>query len=481
MHAIDDLSDALETTRGFLTPVRLGLWLRLAVVVVFVSSLGLGVGPSVFGSDFAVLFEEPTVEQPPEVEDEVWEEVPVEELLAAALLVAAVAFVAWLCYALVAGIMEFVFLESLRSTEIRVRRYFGRNLGRGVRLFLFRLGVLIIFAALGALPGAVAAVGDGSITDLSTGLLALYSLYGFGLYLAYSAVRRFTSEFVAPIMLLEERGVLASWRRFWGTLTANLAEYTVYLLLVWFLSIAVTITAWVVVGIGLFALAIAFGFVVVLLLVVGGPLGAVVALPIALFGIACGILFMGLVWAPIATYFQYYALLLLGDTNGDLDLLPDQRAAVRAAGAGGGGMGRGSWDDADWSASNWDGSGWGGTDGWDDDTDPWADPGDPDDARPADESWRGSEVERRDSSDWNADPDPWDDAVDGDETEPWDRADDGGFWGGSSGDESTRDDGDRGDDRSTDSGRDDDGRGGDPDAADDRDTGGDDADDERTW
>lgn len=402
MHAVDDLSDALETTRRFLTPVRVGLWLRLAVVVVFVSSLGLGLGPSVFGSDFAVLLEEPTpaVEQPPELEDEppLEEELPLEELLVAAVVLGAIALILWLCYALVAGIMEFVFIESLRSTEVHVRRSFLENLGRGARLFLFRLGLLLVATVLGAIPVALVAFGEGTITDLSAGWLAAYSLYGFGLYLTYSVLRRFTDEFVAPIMLLEERGVLGAWRRFWGTLTANPAEYVVYLVLFWILLIAVTITAWLIVGMGLFALVVTFGLVIALLVVVLGSIGGLLALPVVLVGFAVGLLFMALVWMPITTYFQYYALLILGDTNAELDLIADQRAAVRAdddhgTGQDGWTSGSESWDDRD----PWEDA---------DESDPWEHANGVEDADSSADSDRTDEV------------DPWRD-VDGTETDPW--------------------------------------------------------------
>jgi hypothetical protein len=48
-----------------------------------------------------------------------------------------------------------------------------------------------------------------------------------------------------------------------------------------------------------------------------------------------------LVQVPVVTYFRYYALLVLGDTDADLDLIPERRRAVRA-GSGGGPSGEGS-------------------------------------------------------------------------------------------------------------------------------------------
>lgn len=385
MDAIDDLGDALETTRNFLTPVRAGLWLKLAFVVFFVSSLGMGGSPAV-GGDFAAVGEEPAFEDDlnelvAELNEELETDVTVEEIVTALLIVGAILLGIWLIYAAIAGIMEFVFLESLRSGEVHVRRYFGANLGKGIRLFLFRIGLVIVVGALATIP-FFAFVWDGGIGALSNGQLASYFLYGFGLFLVYAIVTQFTDEFVAPIMLLEDRGVLGAWRRFLGTLTANWTEYAVYLVIVWILYLAVSIAVGIVVGLGLLAIAIPF-VIVVFLLLLAGSVGALFAFLVALLGLAVALLFVALVWTPIVTYFQYYALLLLGDTNDEFDLIPDQRDAVRA------GDDRARDRDSDWAdddAEPWDdSSGWDGADDRDGSSG-WDGADDPDD-RDDDRSW----------------------------------------------------------------------------------------------
>ena len=417
MDAIDGLGDAIEATRTFLTPVRLGTWLELAAVVVFVSSLGVGLGATIPGSDFFMFTDEPTIGWQLEgtgdgLEEDVGGELPADELAAIALALGGLALVLWLCYAFLAGVMEFVFLESLRSGEIRVRRYFVANLGNGMRLFLFRLGLLLAVGALGAAPGYVVAAGDGSIADLSPGLFGLYSLYGGLLYVGHSIGRRFTDEFVAPIMLLEDEGVLGAWSRFWGTLRSNWAEYAVYLVLAWFLYVAALIGAWTVVGVGLFVLAIPIA-VVLFLLVLAGPIGLLLLIVVGPLALAVVLLFLGLVWAPITTFFQYYALLLLGDTDAELDLVPEQRAAIRANDTVG--IGRNDRTDADRGPTRggdrrasdegtWRGSDQGSTDPWADssdggDTDPWRTVDDDDAPDPWDEPTDEGAEDRRDETD----------------------------------------------------------------------------------
>ncbi|SIS07072.1 DUF7544 domain-containing protein [Natronorubrum thiooxidans] len=365
MDAIDNLSDALETTRTLLTPIQVGLWVKLAIVVFFVSSLGLG-GPTVPGGDVGTFADEPTIDDTAELEDEI----PVEELVLGLLIIGGLALVFWLLYTVIGAVMEFVFIESLRSSEVHIRRYFSANLGNGLRLVVFQLGVILIAGAVASAPAALVFV-LGDFGDISAGLIALYILYGLGVFLVYSLIQRFTSAFVVPIMLQEDRGVLSAWRRFWPTVTANWTEYVVYLVLVWVLSIAVAIAAWFVIAFGVLALLIPFGIVIVLL-VLAGEIGLFLAIPVGLLAVVSILLFISLVWTPIATYFQYYALLLLGDTNGELDLIPEQRAAVRSDGGNlsdhDDGTGDGdSWDDTSTTDDSWDDE----NDSWDDEDDPW--------------------------------------------------------------------------------------------------------------
>ena len=395
MDAIDNLSDALETTRNLLTPVRLGIWVKLAIVVFFVSSLGMG-GPTVPGGDITAFADEPGIDGIEEFESEFGEEFPVEEFILGLLVIGAIALVFWLLYSVIGAIMEFVFIESLRSSEVHIRRYFSANIGNGIRLLGFQLGVILVTGALATAPAALVFV-LGDFGDLSVGLVGLYALYGLGLFLGYSVVQRFTSAFVVPVMLQEDRGVLSAWRRFWSTFTANWSEYVVYLVLVWILSIAIAIAAWFVIAFGVLALLIPFAILIVLLVFLG-ELGVLLAIPVGLLAVVCILLFISLVWTPIATYFQYYALLLLGDTNADLDLIPEQRAAVRSDG---GGL---TDRDDDWNGGDGDGRenrDHSRNDGWSTDND----------------SSRNNDSDEYDP--WDTDSSSWDDDTDRDDNRGW--------------------------------------------------------------
>ncbi|AFZ74441.1 DUF7544 domain-containing protein [Natronobacterium gregoryi] len=339
MDAVDDLGDAIDVTRDLLWPVQFGLWIKLAIVVLFVAGVGLGggvptadVGPLLEDPEFDVdpvddpAVDDPALEEPPESVGDLIGELPEEALVVAAVVLVALLLL-WLLFAVIGAIMEFVFVESLRSKEVRILRFGRENLGRGLQLFLFRFVVGLVAVGIGA--ALFATVGLGIVGDLSPGIAAfLLVVAGVALYAPYAIVMRFTSEFVAPVMLLEERGIFSGWKRFWGTLTSNLGEYAVYLVLVWILQIVVSIAITFLLAI--LGLVVAIPFVILLvLLVVLGEVGVLLAIPVVALGVLAFLLLGAFVQMPFRSYFQYYALLLLGDTNTDLDLIPEQREAAR--------------------------------------------------------------------------------------------------------------------------------------------------------
>ncbi|ARS91518.1 DUF7544 domain-containing protein [Natrarchaeobaculum aegyptiacum] len=340
MDAVDNLGDAIDVTRDLLLPIRPWFWLKLAIVVFFVAGLGFGGGmptDPTFVSEFEdPAVEEPTPEEPfpadPAVEDPAEPELAEEDVLLILLVVVGffLLFIAlWFLYALLGGIAEFVFIESLRTQEVSIRQYTRRHFWRGVRLFGFRLGVGIIAAILVGVPTILLFFLVGATDGGLIALIGVAFLLSIAVTFVQAIVNRFTSEFVAPIMLLESRGVLSGWRRFWPTFRTNWKEYVVYLLLVWVLQLVINIAAVFVIGFGLVLLAIPV-FVLVLLLTLLGGIGLILAIPIVLLAALLALLIVAVVQMPIRTYFQYYALLLLGDTNADLDLIPEQRAAVRS-------------------------------------------------------------------------------------------------------------------------------------------------------
>ncbi|KPN30121.1 hypothetical protein SY89_00843 [Halolamina pelagica] len=184
--------------------------------------------------------------------------------------------------------------------------------------------------------GAIAAAawplltGNGSFSVI---LLLLAIGVAFVVAIVSSLVNGFTTQFVVPVMIAENRNVLAAWRRFWPTLTGQWKQYLVYVFVRFVLSIAVGLVVGIVTFVGMLILAIPFVIVgvggVALLSVSEIAGGALIAITIALFVLLLFVLAL-LLSVPVQTFLRYYALLVLGDTEAAFDLVDEQRQAIRA-------------------------------------------------------------------------------------------------------------------------------------------------------
>ncbi len=293
-HAADAIDEAVEKTRSFLFPFSVGRWFRLLIIVFLLEG-----APARSGSTDFSLSSSANV---------------TPELLIGGAVFMLVLFV---FFGLIGSVMRFVLLESLRTDSIHLRQYFRQQFWNGVRLFLFETGVILVVFLLSVSFGLV--FGPGLLGEATS--MALVFLGIAVIVFSIGVLLDFTSSFVAPVMLLEDRGVIDGWQQFWPTLKTEWKQYVLYVLLNGLLTImasiigAVAIMAvglLIVVGIVVIA---ALGFVVsdtigLILLMVVGLLGVLLIL-----GSLCALLIL------IGIYFRYYSLLVLGKTNVEFDLL----------------------------------------------------------------------------------------------------------------------------------------------------------------
>lgn len=329
--AIDNIDDAVEATRAFLWPFDLGRWAKLALLAFFIGG-GTGVNPLQFTGGTGTTPE--TAGSPASIDFSGMVPSISGAELAIAVGVIGVVLAVVLALMLVGAVVEFVFVESLSRERVRIREYWGEHWRQGVRLFGFRLlvgvfsiGVPALLAVAGLSP---VLFGDG---ELSIALLALAAVGFVVLAIGAGLANGFTTNFVVPVMIVEDHSLLAAWRRFWPTLTAEWKEYTVYVVMSFVLQIAVGILTSVVTAIAAILLLIPLGIVAL----IGGALLSVSSIAgWAIIGVA-GVLFvLGLltiallVAVPVQTFLRYYALLVLGDTNGAFDVIPERRNTIRA-------------------------------------------------------------------------------------------------------------------------------------------------------
>lgn len=324
LYAIDDLDDAWVATREFLTPLSARRLLALAVIVFFVGGSGSGFS----GSGTGVPAE--TDAGATASLDALWTFVAENALVIG--LVGAAALLVVLAFTFVGALMEFVLVESLRTDEVRFWGYSRAFLGEGLRLFAFRIAITAVglVPALALVGFGLATVGTGTLTELGGVVLVALALLSVPAFVLLALVDAATTAFVVPVMLVRETGVLGAWRVFWPTLAGQWPQYLAYGLVALVLNVAVGFVFVLLLGIVALFFLVPFAIIAAsTTLIVSEPIVAAVAV---VFG-SLFVLFLGavalLVQVPIRTYLRYYALFVLGDTDGRLDPIPEVRRTVR--------------------------------------------------------------------------------------------------------------------------------------------------------
>jgi hypothetical protein len=328
LHAIDDVSEAVDVTREFLFPFELRRWLKLAIVAFFIG----GTTSAPTGNFNTGGTPGQTPDQPPSgFPDGGFPSSVPDDILLIIGLVVAVVLVIGLVFAIVGSIMEFVFIESLRSGEVTIRRYWSQRWGQGLRLFGFRVAIGIPFLLI--LVGWLALLLVPLLTG-SGGPAVLAFALGIPLIfiaaLVYGVVDTFTTAFVVPLMIQNDSGVLAAWGRLWSSVKAEWKQYLAYALVAFGLGIVVAFLMSIVLAIGAVIVAIPLailGGITYLALAFSTPGLVIIGVLTAIFVVAV-IVLTALVQVPILAYLRYYALLVLGDIEPEFDLIPDRRPAA---------------------------------------------------------------------------------------------------------------------------------------------------------
>lgn len=345
LSALDSVEDAFDATRRVLLPVTRGTWFRLAAVMLFVAGGGFGATSVLNFAGLPGGGSQPPVDAGPEPAPGGPDPGALTPELTPTLVVFLVLFVLvlvalWLVWNVAGATMEFVFVEALGAEDVRLREFFGADLRPGARLFAFRTGLnLLVLGGFGALLFVAALLVGGWPLSQWGGNVALVLLFlgvpvGLVVFFALGLVQGLTTTFVVPVMLAEGTGVLAGWRRFLGVCRSDWKELLVYLLVNWVLGIAIGLVTGVLTVVLLLVLGIP-ALLVSIPVLVGLGANAVGATIVLVLWLAVGVVyFLGtlLVSVPFQTFRRYYALLVLGDVDVDLDVVPTTRAAVRTDG-----------------------------------------------------------------------------------------------------------------------------------------------------
>jgi len=177
---------------------------------------------------------------------------------------------------------RFMFLHCVATNRAEVKIPWGKFRRHGNSLFLFRivLGLIGLFVVglpvigmivLGIMSEAGALAGVASIPGI-----ILLGLMLFVLVIVLFLIKKFTYDFVVPIMFLRTASCTAGWREFMTILSANKLRFALYLLF----QVVISIVIGAIVGIG-FCVGICLCCASCLLLI--PYIGTVILLPLLVF------------------------------------------------------------------------------------------------------------------------------------------------------------------------------------------------------
>ncbi|WP_200531837.1 hypothetical protein [Halorubrum sp. LN27] len=361
-HAVDAVDDAVEATRRFLFPFNAVRWAKLALLVLLMGG-GANAGVSVptspdarIGGVSGVAGELGTGTRT----DAATLGNALSDLFAGAsgdwlIVAAAVAAVVVVIGLSVASLsLRLVFYDALRTNEVRLWRPFLGRLRQAVGLFaasvaLSAVATVPIALAVLAAVAAETPTGWGPIDSfaatagsLPIGLAIAAGLVGSALVLLATLALRLTFEFVVPAMVLEDRGVIAGWRRVRQAIAGEWAELGAYLAVHFFVGVGIAVvsgTAFVIAGSAVVAVA---GSALLLAAVPLGGLGALASTTAGIAAVAVvvtvAVATLVAVTLPVSvvtrSYLIAYEVATLGGIDPGLTLLhpdldPDSTGADR--------------------------------------------------------------------------------------------------------------------------------------------------------
>jgi len=235
--------------------------------------------------------------------------------------------------AFVSAVAEFVLIDILVTDDARPRLYVRERIGDGARLFFFRTVATAVFLISAA--GVSLLVGRTSDTVV---FVAVVAVLAFGVFV--SVVNGFTTDFVAPVMVVSDCSLVEGWRAFWHVLVRKPFAFVGYAVARSAANLVVVVGATVaaLVVAAFYALPVA-GLSLALGLTTEGGMsidtlfttvaGFVLLFVVVVFYVALVVASVAaLVQLPVRLFFRSWALYFLGEVAEEYETLerPDEDA-----------------------------------------------------------------------------------------------------------------------------------------------------------
>lgn len=233
-YALEKIEEALNQTKDFLTPFDLGLWTRLAVIVLFLggglNNVPTGNSPTtdsgtqgVSGADLSI----PGTDMTSSMHSGI---IPNTDGLmtgaatsdAATLGIIALVGVIALVFVILSSIARFAIFQSVMEKRASIREMFKSNFNRALQLI--GLNVLTLIAVL--LPTIPYLAGI-EVASIVGGVLFFVAVF---YWLAILLAMTFVNDFGLPLMVSENINIIDAVKRSLGTVWNQKAQAAIYFL-----------------------------------------------------------------------------------------------------------------------------------------------------------------------------------------------------------------------------------------------------------
>ncbi len=322
--AFTELDSAIRRTRDLLWPFRKGIWLRIALIALFIGWGGAG-------------FPQPTWSSDNDFPTDAFTGFSASEALPdmAGLIIAIVLLIIALAllFMLIGSIFQFVFVDCLRTGNVKIREYFSPRAGMGIRLFLFQIGIAVLFLVLLAALIIPLIILAGGLAGPAGGISLVLTLILFFpilivLAILVGIIQLITIDFVVPIMIQKDCGVIDGWKEFYSIISRQWMQGIIYLvvrflaalgagvvmILLTLLALGIIAIPFALIGLFMYLLVQMANFSFLLLLLI--PY-LIIAIPVVL-----------LISVPFVTFFRTYSLAVLGRLDSGYAILPEEEQAT---------------------------------------------------------------------------------------------------------------------------------------------------------
>lgn len=316
-YAFTELDKAIRSTRDLLWPFKKGVWLRIALIALFV---GWGGG-----------FPQTTWSSDNDIPGDIFEGFSPSFLpdnLGIILAFIIGILILFFIFMLIGSILQFVFVDCVRTKNVTISLNFRPRAEKGLRLFLFEIGIsfLLILVLLAAfIPLLIASGGIGGGLSLVPTTLSLLLLIPIIIIAAVIAgiIQLITIDFVVPIMIRKDCGVIEGWKSIYHIIRTQWMQGIIYVIVRFLAALGAGITIIIITLLALGILAIPFAIIGFILyatvLMMNYSLLLLLLIPYLILAIPAALL----ISVPFITFFRTYSLKVLGRLSPEYAMLPE--------------------------------------------------------------------------------------------------------------------------------------------------------------